>query len=99
MIDGKRGRSVAVLSDNSVAGVGTILRTRLMASSRAFFSSTRLELLTLTTSRCLEGVGVMGKIERGGGVAVESERDSAGAAGFFPLTAFFARAMLDKVLM
>jgi hypothetical protein len=67
-----------------------------MTSSRAFFSSTRLELLTLTSSRSLEGVGVMGRIERGG-VAVESERDSGAAAGLlFPLAAFFPRAMFDK---
>ena len=89
-------RERAVLSD-SAAG-STILRTRLMASSRAFLSSTRLELFTLTTSRSFEGVGVMGRIERGGGVAVESG-DSAAAAGPLPLAPFFPRAMFDMVLL
>jgi hypothetical protein len=69
-----------------------------MASSRAFLSSTRLELFTLTTSRSLEGVGVMGKIERGGGVAVESDVDSAAGAGPLPLAPFFPRAMFDMDL-
>ena len=70
-----------------------------MASSRAFLSSTRLELFTLTTSRSLEGVGVMGKIERGGGVAVESDVDSAAGAGPLPLAPFFPRAMFDMDLL
>jgi hypothetical protein len=71
-----------------------ILRTRLMASSRAFLSSLRLALLTLTTSRSLEGVGVMGNRERGGGVGVESEGESIAAAREFPLTPFLPRAIL-----
>ena len=82
-----------------------ILRTRLMASSSAFLSSTRLELLTLTTSRCLEGVGVIGRIfERGGGVAAlvlaeEPEGDSVAAAGLIRSAAFFPRLMFDTVPM
>lgn len=74
-----------------------ILRTRLMASSRAFLSSIRLALLTLTTSRLLGVVGGMGTTERGGGVAVESEGESAAGAGLVPLTPFLTRAMFDLI--
>ena len=66
-----------------------------MASSRAFLSSIRLALLTLTTSRLLEGVGGMGNMERGGGLAVESEGESAADAGLVPFAAFLPRAMID----
>lgn len=74
-----------------------MLRTRLMASSRAFFNSVRFALLTLTTSRSLEGVGVIGKMERGGGVGVESEGESTAAAESPPLTAFFPRAICKRL--
>ena len=74
-----------------------ILRTRLMASSRAFLSSIRLALLTLTTSRLLGVVGGMGNTERGGGVAVESEGESTAGAGLVPLTPFLTRAMIDLI--
>ena len=75
------------------------IRTRLMASSRAFLSSVILALLTLTTSRLWRGVGGMGKIERGGGVAVESDGESAAGAELVPLAAFLPRAMIDTVVM
>ncbi len=71
------------------------IRTRLMASSRAFLSSVTLALLTLTTSRLWRGVGGMGNTERGGGVAVESEEGSAAGAGLGPLIGFLPRAMFD----
>ena len=75
------------------------MRTRLMASSRAFLSSVRLALLTLTTSRLLGGVGGMGNMERGGGVGVESEGGSAAGAELVPLTAFLPRAIDMTVVM
>ena len=75
------------------------MRTRLMASSRAFLSSVRLALLTLTTSRLLGGVGGMGNMERGGGVGVESEGGSAAGAELVPLTAFLPRAMVDMTVV
>jgi hypothetical protein len=76
-----------------------MIRTRLMASSRAFLSSVRFALFTLTTSRLWRGVGGMGSIERGGGVAVESDGESAaGAAGLVPLAAFLPRAMFDMIV-
>ncbi len=71
-----------------------MIRTRLMASSRAFLSSVRFALLTLTTSRLWVDVGGMGNLERGGGVAVESEGESTAGAGLVPLAAFLPRAML-----
>ena len=77
-----------------------MIHTRLMASSKAFLSSVRLALLTLTTSRLWRGVGGMGKMERGGGVAVESDGESAaGAAGLVPLAAFLPRAMFDLIVV
>jgi hypothetical protein len=51
-------------------------------------------LLTLTTSRSLEGMGVIGNMERGGGVGVESDGESTAAAESLPLTAFFPRAIV-----
>jgi len=75
-----------------------ILRTRLMASSRAFLSSIKLALLTLTSSRSFEGVGVMGKMERGGGVAVESDGESVAAEGSFPFNPFLPRTILIIVI-
>jgi len=65
-----------------------------MASSRAFLSSVKFALLTLTTSRLWQGVGGMGNIGRGGGVAVESDGESAAGAGLVPLAAFLTRAMI-----
>ena len=77
-----------------------MIRTRLMASSRAFLSSVRFALFTLTTSRLWQGVGGMGSIERGGGVAVESDGESAaGAAGLVPLAAFLPRAMFNMIVV
>jgi hypothetical protein len=76
-----------------------MIRTRLMASSRAFLSSVGLALLTLTTSRLWLGVGGMGNMERGGGVAVESDGESAARAGLVPLAAFLPRAMFDVIVM
>jgi len=70
-----------------------------MASSRAFLSSVRLALLTLTTSRLWRGVGGMGNMERGGGVAVESDGESAAGAGLVPLAAFRPRPMFDMVVI
>ena len=75
------------------------IRTRLMASSRAFLSSVGLALLTLTTSRLRRGVGGMGNMERGGGVAVESDGESAAGARLVPLAAFLPRPMFDKKVM
>ena len=69
-------------------------RTRLIASSRAFLSSVKLALLTLTSSRSLEGVGVIGNMERGWGVGVASEGESVSTAGSFPLTTLLPRAIL-----
>lgn len=77
-----------------------MIRTRLMASSRAFLSSVKFALFTLTTSRLWRGVGGMGSMERGGGVAVESDGESAaGAAGLVPLADFLPRAMFDMVVV
>jgi hypothetical protein len=84
---------ITLLSDS--ATTKRTLRTRLMASSRAFLSSVTLALLTLTTSRLWPGVGGMGNMERGGGVAVESEEGSAAGAGLVPLAGFLPRAMFD----
>ena len=42
---------------------------------------------------------MMGKIERGGGVAVESDVDSAAAAGPLPLAPFFPRAIFYMDLL
>ena len=50
-------------------------------------------------SRLWQGVGGMGNIERGGGVAVESEGESAAGAGLVPLAAFLPRAMFDMIVM
>jgi len=74
------------------------IRTRLIASSRAFLSSVGLALLTLTTSRLWRGVGGMGNMERGGGVAVESDGEPAVGAGLVPLAAFL-RAMFDMIVL
>jgi hypothetical protein len=41
----------------------------------------------------------MGNIERGGGVAVESDGESAAGAGPVPLAAFLPRAMFDMIVM
>jgi hypothetical protein len=94
----KIGSGKVLSGEITSLGVGAarerILRTRLMASSRAFLSSTGLALLTLTTSRLLGGVGGMGNMERGG-VAVESDGASAAGAGLVPLAAFLPRAMID----
>jgi hypothetical protein len=38
-------------------------------------------------------------MERGGGVAVESDGESATGAGLVPLAAFLPRAMFDKIVM
>jgi hypothetical protein len=86
------------LFGDSAASEMTI-RTRLTASSRAFLSSVGLALLTLTTSRLWLGVGGMGNMERGGGVAVESDGTSAVGAGLIPLAAFLPRAMFDMIVM
>jgi hypothetical protein len=58
-------------------------------------SSIKFALLTLTTSRLLGVVGGMGNMERGGGVGVESEGESAAGAGLVPLTPFLPRAMFE----
>ena len=40
----------------------------------------------------------MGNIERGGGVAVESDGESAAGAGLVPLAAFLPRAMFNMIV-
>jgi hypothetical protein len=86
------------LSGDSAIRVMTV-RTRLMASSRAFLSSVILALLTLTTSRLWWGVGGMGNMERGGGVEIVSDGESVAGAGLVPLAAFLPRAMFDVIVV